>query len=64
MNAKQLYETTMDPATRTLLQVTVDDAQAADDIFTLLMGEEPELRRAFIEQNATLVKELDVQYGK
>ena len=60
MNAKQLYETTMDPATRTLLQVTVDDAQAADDIFTLLMGEEPELRRAFIEQNATLVKELDV----
>ena len=60
MNAKQLYETTMDPETRTLLQVTVEDAQAADDIFSLLMGEEPELRRAFIEQNATLVKELDV----
>lgn len=60
MNAVQLYETTMDPETRTLLQVTVDDAEAADNIFSLLMGEEPELRRAFIEQNAKLVKELDV----
>ncbi len=60
MNAVQLYETTMDPETRTLLQVTVDDAEAADSIFSLLMGEEPELRRAFIEQNAKLVKELDV----
>lgn len=60
MNAIQLYETTMDPETRTLLQVTVDDAEAADRIFSLLMGEEPELRRAFIEQNAKLVKELDV----
>lgn len=60
MNALQLYETTMDPETRTLLQVKMDDAEAADEIFTLLMGEQPELRRAFIEENAKLVKELDV----
>ncbi len=60
MNANQLYETTMNPETRTLLQVTVDDAEEADAIFSLLMGEQPELRRAFIEENATLVKELDI----
>jgi DNA gyrase subunit B len=60
MNAVQLYETTMDPETRTLLQVKLEDAEAADEIFSLLMGEQPELRRAFIEENATLVKELDI----
>ena len=60
MNAEQLWSTTMDPASRTLLQVTMQDAFEADEIFTILMGERPELRREFIEQNATLVKELDI----
>lgn len=60
MNAHQLYETTMDPHTRTLLKVTVEDAVEADEIFTVLMGEDPELRRNFIHDNATLVKELDI----
>ena len=60
MNATQLYETTMNPETRTLLQVTVEDAEEADAIFSMLMGDVVDLRREFIEQNATLVKELDV----
>ncbi|MBQ8762416.1 MAG: DNA topoisomerase (ATP-hydrolyzing) subunit B [Clostridia bacterium] len=60
MNAEQLWSTTMDPAKRTLLQVTMQDAFEADEIFTILMGERPELRREFIEQNATLVKDLDI----
>ena len=60
MSNTQLYETTMNPETRTLLRVTVDDAEAADQIFSVLMGENPELRRSFIEQHADLVKELDV----
>ena len=60
MSNTQLYETTMNPETRTLLRVTVDDAEAVDQIFSILMGENPELRRSFIEQNADLVKELDV----
>ena len=60
MNAEQLWQTTMNPESRILLQVTMEDAFEADNIFTVLMGEEPELRRQFIEDNATLVKELDV----
>lgn len=60
MNAHQLFDTTMNPETRTLLRVTMDDAVAADEIFTVLMGENAELRRAFIEENATLVNELDL----
>ena len=60
MNHEQLWETTMNPENRTLLQVNMNDAFMADEIFTLLMGEKPELRREFIEQNAKLVKELDV----
>ncbi len=60
MNAEQLWETTMNPETRTMLQVTMDDAFEADQIFSLLMGEQPELRREFIEKNAKLVEELDI----
>ena len=60
MNDVQLWETTMSPASRTLVQVTMEDAVRANEIFTVLMGEEPELRRQFIEENATLVKDLDV----
>ena len=60
MTANQLWETTMDPQRRILLQVTMQDAVEAEMLFNQLMGEEPELRRQFIEQNATLVTELDV----
>jgi DNA gyrase subunit B len=60
MNPEQLWATTMNPADRTLMQVTMEDAVSADAMFTALMGEDPELRRQFIEENATLVKELDV----
>jgi len=60
MNAEQLWETTMNPEKRTLIQITMEDAIEADKLFNQLMGEDPELRRQFIEENATLVKDLDV----
>jgi DNA gyrase subunit B len=60
MNPEQLWESTMSPSTRTLLKVTLDDAVEADRIFTILMGDQVEPRRMFIQQNAHMVKNLDV----
>ena len=60
MNAEELRDTTLDPANRTLLQVTMDDAAAADDLFRILMGDKVEPRREFIEKHALEVRNLDV----
>ena len=60
MNKEQLWETTMNPETRTMMQITPADAMAADEIFTLLMGDQVEPRKQFIQENSDLVKDLDV----
>jgi DNA gyrase subunit B len=60
MNATELWETTMDPARRVLRQITVDDAAQADELFTVLMGEDVEARRSFIQRNAKDVRFLDI----
>ncbi|WP_027941639.1 DNA topoisomerase (ATP-hydrolyzing) subunit B [Amycolatopsis taiwanensis] len=60
MNAEELWDTTMDPARRLLLQVTLDDAAAADELFSVLMGEDVDARRSFITRNAKDVRFLDV----
>jgi DNA gyrase subunit B len=60
MNAEQLWETTMDPARRTLMRVRLEDAYAADDMFKILMGEGVAARKEFIEQHALEIEDLDV----
>ena len=60
MDPEQLWDTTLNPETRTMLKVTMEDAVEANETFTKLMGDNPELRRQFIEENAKLVKDLDI----
>ena len=60
MPAKELWDTTMDPATRILMQVTMEDAAQADELFSVLMGEDVEARRNFIQRNAKDVRFLDI----
>ena len=60
MNAEELRDTTLDPANRTLLKITMPEAAAADDLFRVLMGDKVEPRREFIEKHALEVRNLDV----
>lgn len=60
MDPEQLWETTMDPATRTMIKVTMQDAVKADEVFTILMGDKMAPRKEFIEQNAKYVSNLDI----
>ena len=60
MDASQLWETTMDPANRTLVQVHLEDAMVADQTFEMLMGEEVEPRKKFIQENAHYANNLDI----
>jgi DNA gyrase subunit B len=60
MNPEQLWETTMNPDTRTLLQVRLEDLADADEVFSVLMGDQVDLRREFIETNALTVRNLDI----